>query len=365
MQFLNKDGLSYLWSKIKAAISNAQTTVGNYTINGKKLSSNPTLTKSDIGLNNVTNDAQVKRSEMGVASGVATLGADGKVPATQLALKTINGQAITGAGNINIDLGLYEVVESLPTQDINENKIYLVVKSGSGDAQNTYIEYIRVENAWEKLGEYKADVNLTNYVKFTDIASANKSGVVQLGFTQTGKKYPLAVEGGKAYVEVPWTNTTYVQATSNALGLVKIGYTKTGNNYPVQLDAAGKMYVEVELDAAQGDHKVIQSAVGTTNGEFNVILAKSAGETTQEIGVVNKANGMTYNPSTKKLTVGGQVAGASVAVTGAITGASVTASGAVTGGTIVKSGGGDNEILMADGTVATPIQNTDIDEICV
>lgn len=43
-----------------------------------------THTKSDIGLSNVTNDAQVKRSEMGVASGVATLGTDGKVPSSQL-----------------------------------------------------------------------------------------------------------------------------------------------------------------------------------------------------------------------------------------------------------------------------------------
>lgn len=39
---------------------------------------------SQVGLGNVTNDAQVKRSEMGVANGVATLGEDGKVPAAQL-----------------------------------------------------------------------------------------------------------------------------------------------------------------------------------------------------------------------------------------------------------------------------------------
>ena len=41
-------------------------------------------TKEDIGLGNVTNDAQVKRSEMGVANGVATLGSNGKVPSSQL-----------------------------------------------------------------------------------------------------------------------------------------------------------------------------------------------------------------------------------------------------------------------------------------
>lgn len=45
---------------------------------------NVNITKSNIGLGNVTNDAQVKRSEMGVASGVATLGTDGKVPTAQL-----------------------------------------------------------------------------------------------------------------------------------------------------------------------------------------------------------------------------------------------------------------------------------------
>lgn len=42
------------------------------------------ITKTNIGLGNVTNDAQVKRSEMGKASGVATLGTDGKVPTSQL-----------------------------------------------------------------------------------------------------------------------------------------------------------------------------------------------------------------------------------------------------------------------------------------
>lgn len=44
----------------------------------------PTLEASKVGLGNVTNDAQVKRTEMGAANGVATLDEDGKVPSTQL-----------------------------------------------------------------------------------------------------------------------------------------------------------------------------------------------------------------------------------------------------------------------------------------
>lgn len=43
-----------------------------------------TLTKNDVGLGNVTNDAQVKRSEMGKANGVATLDANGRLTASQM-----------------------------------------------------------------------------------------------------------------------------------------------------------------------------------------------------------------------------------------------------------------------------------------
>lgn len=54
------------------------------TVNGHALSGNVTVTKSDVSLGNVTNDAQVKRTEMGTANGVATLDANGKVPSSQL-----------------------------------------------------------------------------------------------------------------------------------------------------------------------------------------------------------------------------------------------------------------------------------------
>lgn len=49
-----------------------------------KASTKPTYTKSEVGLGNVTNDAQVKRTEMGAANGVATLDANGQVPSSQL-----------------------------------------------------------------------------------------------------------------------------------------------------------------------------------------------------------------------------------------------------------------------------------------
>ena len=86
----SNDFTSAYKSKIDS-ISSTATNVQKSTTNGNILINNtetvvythPTgtnphrTTKSDIGLSNVTNDSQVKRSEMGVASGVATLDING------------------------------------------------------------------------------------------------------------------------------------------------------------------------------------------------------------------------------------------------------------------------------------------------
>ena len=52
-------------------------------------------------------------------------------------------------------------------------------------------------------------------------ASDSVLGGIKLGFAQSGKKYPVKLEGGKAYTEVPWENTTYSAANKSTLGLVK------------------------------------------------------------------------------------------------------------------------------------------------
>ena len=87
-KYLDEAGVRKLWAKAKEkaseAQSNAVATAGTYTVNGKKISSNPTLSKTDVGLGNVTNEAQIPLSQKGAASGVATLGTDGKVPSAQL-----------------------------------------------------------------------------------------------------------------------------------------------------------------------------------------------------------------------------------------------------------------------------------------
>ena len=80
-------------TNVEAALQELATNIANAgkvddvkDVNGNSIVTNKvaTLSKTAVGLSNVTNDAQVKRSEMGVANGVATLDTTGKVPSSQL-----------------------------------------------------------------------------------------------------------------------------------------------------------------------------------------------------------------------------------------------------------------------------------------
>lgn len=118
MKLLDLEGLQYFYGKLQTEIGGDLSTIKNYTINGHKLSESPiTIDKSSVGLSNVTNDAQLKRSELGQASGVAQLDSAGKVPTSQLpsfeytlpvassstlgGIKVGTGLEITGDGVLN------------------------------------------------------------------------------------------------------------------------------------------------------------------------------------------------------------------------------------------------------------------------
>ena len=69
-----------------------------------------------------------------------------------------------------IDLSLYRVVTDLPTQDIDEDKIYLKISTKTGE-NNKYDEYVYVDGAWELLGQYEAAIDLTQYVGKKELQS--------------------------------------------------------------------------------------------------------------------------------------------------------------------------------------------------
>lgn len=225
-KYLDLTGLAHLWGKVKTLVEDTKSS----------------LKKSDVGLGNVTNDAQVKRTEMGKAGGVATLGDDGKVPTSQLP---------------EIDLSLYKVVTSLPTTGIDANKIYLVLSQTVG-SNNKYIEYMYVNGAWEILGEYKASIDLTPYVKFTDLATAEKAGA-------------MSAADKKALDDL-------VSMTANILaGLVEGGGTAVPRSEAFDCDATS---ATIEFDTATFDPKTGEHSFGGQG----VVLAAA---TTQKAGAMS------------------------------------------------------------------------------
>ena len=202
MEFLNKEGVQTLWSKVKDKVQS--------------------INKDFIGLNNVTNDAQVKRSEMGAANGVPTLDSNGKIPVDQLG---------------NLDTVVAMVVTQLPTTDIKTNKIYLVKDSTTeGDL---YQEYLYIDGKWEKIGTHKQEVDLTDYAKKSEalksVESTLNGDLVQLHMTTVGgmqsdvniRKATTELAGVMSAADKQkldgLSNYTLPIASSTALGGIKLG----------------------------------------------------------------------------------------------------------------------------------------------
>lgn len=62
----------------------------------------------------------------------------------------------------------YEIVDQLPTEDIDTNTIYMVQRDGAS-GQDIYTEYMYVNSQWEIVGD--TTVDLTNYYTKGDVDS--------------------------------------------------------------------------------------------------------------------------------------------------------------------------------------------------
>lgn len=73
------------------------------------------------------------------------------------------------------------IVDTLPAvEGAEEGVIYLLPKM-QGDEQNGYKEYMVIDGAWEQIGDTDTTVDLTDYVKFSDL-EAITLGEIQAAF---------------------------------------------------------------------------------------------------------------------------------------------------------------------------------------
>lgn len=208
---------------------------------------------------------------------------------------------------------------------------YQIIYSGNKIYSRRYVEASSLWTPWEEVGAK----GLTSIPK----ATTSALGGVMLGYTNSGRNYKLELDSnGKAFVNVPWTNTTYSnattevsglmstsdkskldgitssadavsfsrtlssgtkigtitindantdiyaptagtsptygKATSSTLGLVKIGYPESGKNYPVELNSIGQMYVTVPWTDRN-------TTYGLATTSANGLLKQLSGNTSQ------------------------------------------------------------------------------------
>lgn len=186
MNFLDSNGLTHFWSKIKDwanfnFFSNEGGEISpkqglHYIINGEQLN------VSKTGNENETIDIfDVDENGMEAISIVKTGGTATQVLMADGSVKTLNANngiaGLDSNGNVplaqlgNLDTTVAEVVTALPTTNIKKH-IYLI-KDGSNVTQDNYEEYIYTGDTsatydaskWEKLGDFRATVDLANYAK--------------------------------------------------------------------------------------------------------------------------------------------------------------------------------------------------------
>ena len=128
-------------------------------------------------INGVRNDIPTNVSELTNDSGYITLNEVPKVDLSGYALKSeipdisVKQDKLTAGNGISItdnvisldyEYDLFEVVQSLPTENISDNKVYLLLDS-NGSEGNTYVEYLYVNGQWEELGKFKVNIDLSEY----------------------------------------------------------------------------------------------------------------------------------------------------------------------------------------------------------
>lgn len=87
-------------------------------------------------------------------------------------------------------------------------------------------------------------------------------------------------------------------ATSTTIGGIKIGYVNTSKKYPVQLDSNGKAYVEVPWTDTNTTYSVMTAATSDAAGNSGLVPAPPAGAQTKFLrgdGTWQVPTNTTYN----------------------------------------------------------------------
>lgn len=428
-KFLSMTGLTTLVTKMKSYFV-PQTR----TVNGKALSANVTLTGSDMTVSST--DSTTVASKLSSLATDLTNGLAGKADvneetgkidasllpsyvndvleyAGEVAAPTLQGTGATSPVSIFFDTTnkVFVAADSLlsakyygswqGTDSIEESLSW-------GEAGTKGVSpakgKIYVNTATNKVYRWggSAMVEISPDVAYTlPQATASALGGIKIGYTESGKNYAVQLDAnGKAYVNVPWSNTGGVAdsvAWGNVTGVPTVisGITNgsTNANLLTSLFGAGRVLTKltssgntitaqgynnssqgvsdsVELKTVNGesligsgditiateDTKVTQEA-SPGSGIYYVLMAGTANNTKEETGTVKKSSSLRVNTETGA-TYASEVQ--TVTLTATSTGAAIVSKGLVQATGYKTTSGTSTQALMADGSVADEITTAEI-----
>ena len=129
--------------------------------------------------------------------------------------------------------GKFEVVESLPAENINLKAIYLVAKATS-ETSNIYDEYVYINGAWEKIGNTQID--LSDYITTDDLEDAleNKLEAQEISQANFDALSQAEKDNGTAY---------FISDGDGLVSKTAMGYTPIGTIISVMGNTAPKHYL--------------------------------------------------------------------------------------------------------------------------
>lgn len=301
-------------------------------------------------------------------------------------VKTIDSKFVRKDG---IDTTFAEVVTSLPT-DVTKIKkhLYLVKNASSTEPQNVYSEYIYIgeigtgktydSSKWEKLGEFKASIDLSRYATKGEAIKSIKQNINTSGIDQSVCLTITKADGNDTDISISAasSNKAGIMTSSdfNKLQSIAAGANKTVVDSTLSASSTNPVQNKVIKAALEGkadnDMGIFTSGVGTpeliinattadspskneicaigANGTADIIIQHS--NSTGAVNEVVKVNveGIVVNEHRAPVGAIGDVNNQDWTLTGSktqITGTSITSP------KIVKTGGTSQQALMADGSV--------------
>ena len=269
-KYLDNEGLTHFTGKMKEyADGKAGEVDGKVTTHVGNKQNPHGVTKAQVGLGSVDNVQQIPLSQRGVANGVATLDANGKVPVEQMpTTKTINGASIFGSGNLQLSASLYKIVDTLPTTGIDTSKIYIVPASAT-TAKNNKTEYIYLgdpnkaydESKWEKLGDEQ---------KSSTVTTPGGSITVDTALIENS---PNPVAGGVVKAKIDEIDTKLAKKVESS------DYTTKMTAIDSKLKTLENKTIDVDAELKDSPNPVQNRAVNAAVLNLNTAIGKKANST--------------------------------------------------------------------------------------